>query len=118
MNQGWSREEGFDRRMKQELKKLDARFNGSRHWTHRTNPMGFRSAQAWQINFYEFRNWMWATYGPGCRESEAGALESTSGTVPVWGWDEYGSIYARDIAMTTLLLAKDRFTRPYGDDAQ
>jgi hypothetical protein len=36
--------------------------------------------------------------------------------VPVWGWDDYGSIYARDIAMTTLLLAKDRFTRRYRDD--
>jgi hypothetical protein len=36
--------------------------------------------------------------------------------VPVWGWDEYGSIYARDIAMTTLLLAKDRFTKHYGED--
>jgi hypothetical protein len=36
--------------------------------------------------------------------------------VPVWAWDEYGSIYARDIAMTTLILAKDRFTKQYGED--
>jgi hypothetical protein len=26
------------------------------------------------------------------------------------------AIYARDIAMTTLVLAKDRFTREYGED--
>jgi hypothetical protein len=102
--------------MRQELKKLDRRFNGFGHWTHRTDPMGFRSAKDWQINFYEFRNWMWGNYGPGCRESEATALAQTGQEIPLWAWDEYGSIYARDIAMTTLLLAKDRFTRHYGED--
>ena len=102
--------------VKQELKKLDRRFNGFGHWTHRTDPQGFRSAKDWQLNFFEFRNWMWANYGPGCRESEATALVSIGKEVPLWAWDEYGSIYARDIAMTTLVLAKDRFTRPYGED--
>ena len=102
--------------MRQEIKKLDGRFNGFGHWTHRTDPMGFRTATDWKINFMEFRNWMWANYGPGCRETEASALVSVGREVPVWGWDEYGSIYARDIAMTTLVLAKDRFTRHYGED--
>ena len=102
--------------MRQELKKLDRRFNGFGHWTHRTDPMGFRTATDWKMNFYEFRNWMWANYGPGCRESEAGTLSFLGREVPVWGWDEYGSIYARDIAMTTLLLAKDRFTKRYKQD--
>jgi hypothetical protein len=64
----------------------------------------------------EFRNWMWANYGPGCRESEASTLSFLGREVPFGAWDEYGSIYARDIAMTTLLLAKDRFTRHYGED--
>lgn len=59
---------------------------------------------------------MWASYGPGCRESEADAIKSTGREVPVWAWDEYGSIYARDVAMTTLLLAKDRFTKRYKQD--
>jgi hypothetical protein len=104
--------------VKQDLKKLDARFNGFDHWTHRTNPREFRSVKNWQINFYEFRNWMWANYGPGCRQSEATALAQTGKEVPVWAWDEYGSIYARDIAMTTLLLAKDRFTKQYEEDAK
>ena len=102
--------------MRQELKKLDRRFNGWGHWTHRTDPMGFRSAVDWTMNFLEFRNWMWGNYGPGCRESEAGTLKRLGREVSVWGWDEYGSIYARDIAMTTLILAKDRFTRHYGED--
>ena len=102
--------------MRQELKKLDRRFNGFGHWTHITDPMGFLTATDWQINFYEFRNWMWANYGPGCRESEATALAKTGRPVPLWAWDEYGSIYARDIAMTTLVLAKDRFTKQYGED--
>ena len=117
MAQGWRRaEEGFGRTVRQELKKLDRRFNGFGHWTHRTDPMGFLTATDWQINFYEFRNWMWANYGPGCRESEATALAKTGRPVPLWAWDEYGSIYARDIAMTTLVLAKDRFTKQYGED--
>ena len=117
MAQGWCRaEEGFGDTVRQELKKLDRRFNGFGHWTHRTDPMGFLTATDWQINFYEFRNWMWSNYGPGCRESEATALAKTGKAVPVWAWDEYGSIYARDIAMTTLVLAKDRFTRQYGED--
>ena len=102
--------------MRQELKKLDRRFNGWGHWTHRTDPCGFHSRMDWRMNFYEFRNWMWSNYGPGCRESEAGTLKRLNLAVPVWGWDDYGSIYARDIAMTTLILAKDRFTRHYGDD--
>jgi len=59
---------------------------------------------------------MWANYGPGCRQSEATGLVAAGREVPLWAWDEYGSIYARDIAMTTLLLAKDRFTRPYKKD--
>lgn len=102
--------------MRQTLKKLDRRFNGHAFWTHRTDPEGFSSALDWKMNFWEFRNWMWATYGPGCRESEAGTVTFVTGETPLWGWDEYGSIYARDIAMTTLLLAKDRFCRHYGED--
>jgi hypothetical protein len=102
--------------MKQMLKKLDRRFNGYGHWTHRTEPTGFRHDINWRINFLDFRNWMCANYGPGCKESEASALKAIGREVPVWGWDDYGSIYARDIAMTTLLLAKDRFTKHYGED--
>jgi hypothetical protein len=100
----------------QTLKKLDRRFNGWGHWTHRTDPSGFKYTTDWQVNFYEFRNWMWGNYGPGCRQSEATGLVAAGREVPVWGWDEYGSIYARDIAMTTLLLAKDRFTKRYKQD--
>ena len=117
MAQGWCRAKSkVGCTVRQELKKLDRRFNGFGHWTHRTDPMGFRTATDWQINFMEFRNWMWANYGPGCRESEATGLVAVGREVPVWAWDEYGSIYARDIAMTTLVLAKDRFTRQYGED--
>ena len=101
---------------RQELKKLDRRFNGYGHWTHRTDPCGFRSAVDFHVNFTEFRNWMWANYGPGCREKEAAALIAAGKEVPVWGWDDWGSIYARDIAMTTLVLAKDRFTKRYKDE--
>lgn len=102
--------------MRQTLKKLDGRFNGYGHWTHRTDPEGFRDRVNWRINFMEFRNWMWANYGPGCREKEASALVAVGREVPVWGWDDYGSIYARDIAMTSLILAKDRFTQRYRED--
>ena len=117
MAQGWRRAKSkVGCTVRQELKKLDRRFNGWGHWTHRTDPMGFRTATDWQINFMEFRNWMWANYGPGCRESEATGLVAVGREVPVWAWDEYGSIYARDIAMTTLVLAKDRFTKQYGED--
>jgi len=59
---------------------------------------------------------MWANYGPGCRQSEATGLVAAGQEVPLWGWDDYGSIYARDIAMTSLLLAKDRFTKRYKQD--
>jgi hypothetical protein len=102
--------------MRQDLSKLDRRFNGHKYWTHRTNPFGFQSITNWQVNFYEFRNWMWANYGPGCRQSEATGLVAAGLEVPLWGWDDYGSIYARDIAMTSLLLAKDRFTKRYKQD--
>ena len=117
MAQGWRRAKSkVGEPVRQELKKLDGRFNGFGYWTHRTDPMGFSTATDWKINFLEFRNWMWGNYGPGCRETEATALAKTGRPVPVWGWDEYGSIYARDIAMTTLVLAKDRFTKHYGED--
>jgi hypothetical protein len=46
---------------------------------------GFALPTDWKINFYEFRNWMWGNYGPGCRESEASALVSVGREVPVWG---------------------------------
>lgn len=103
---------------RQTLKKLDRRFNGWGHWTHRTDPEYFKTSLDARLNFMEFRNWMWANYGPGCRQSEASALVTVGREVPIWGWDDYGSIYARDLAMTTLILAKDRFTKRYSKEEQ
>jgi len=109
MDQGRSREEGFDRRMKNVVK-LDRRYNGYGVWTHRTDYGGVYGHGAnGQKRFYEQRLFLNTHFGPGCFEWETSMLEEIGRTVPLWGFDVYGRIFLKGEALTTFLLAKDRW---------
>ena len=94
------------------VKKLDARFNGFHHWSHRSE-MNFWDRTSVIMNFVELRDYMQKMFGPGIHEREAGTVKKFKGSTPEWGWDDYFSIYARGHAATVLATAGERFTKEY-----
>jgi hypothetical protein len=94
------------------IKKLDRRMNGYGFWTHRTDP-SYRSRKDAVMNFVMFREFLTATFGPGVHEREAGTVRAIKGEVPVWGYDDYCSIYCRDMAATLVMTSAERFIKEY-----
>jgi hypothetical protein len=94
------------------IKKLDGRMNGYRFWTHRTEPSMLTKRDA-LMNFVMFREFLTKTFGPGVHEREAGAVKRCKGEVPVWGYDDYCSIYCRDMAATLVITSAERFIKEY-----
>lgn len=94
------------------IKKLDRRMNGHQWWTHRTE-CSYNNRVDALMNFVEFRDYLTATFGPGCHEREAGTVNKCKGAAPVWGWDDYCSIYARDMAATLVITSAERFIKEY-----
>jgi hypothetical protein len=110
VDQGRSREEGFDRRMN--LVKLDRRYNGYPTFTHRFDAGQWYGAEARRkglVSFYDMRCYMTQMNGVGCFIQEAGALRASNREVPEWGWDMEGNVYFRDSALVNFTLAKDRW---------
>lgn len=94
------------------IKKLDRRMNGYGVWTHRTDP-SYTSRNNAIINFVEFRKFLTKSFGPGIHEREAGELMFKQMEVPLWGYDDYCSIYCRDEAATIVMTSAERFTKEY-----
>lgn len=94
------------------IKKLDRRMLGHQWWTIRTE-YAFNTRIDNIMNFWEFRNFLTASFGPGCHEREAGTVKLYKGEAPVWGYDDYCSIYARDMAATLVIASAERFTKEY-----
>ena len=110
MDQGRSREEGFDRSVR--VIKLDRRYNGYGTWTHRTDGGQWYGAVARDnglISFYDMRCYMTQMNGPGCFIYEAGALKKIGRAVPEWGWDVDGNVYFRESALVNFRLAQERW---------
>jgi hypothetical protein len=111
MDQGWHREEGFDRRMS--LTKLDGRYNGHPTFTHRFEAGHWYGSEARRkglVAFYDMRCYLTQMNGPGCFIHEAGALRALNREVPEWGWDTDGNVYFRGSALVNFQLAKDRWS--------
>lgn len=93
------------------LVKLDRRYNGHQHWTHKWERYGYGEAARRQIilNFVDMREYMTRMNGQGCFEFEAGWLKSSGRAVPEWGFNEQGNIFVRDSALVNFKLAMERW---------
>ena len=94
------------------VQKLDRRYKGNGHWTHRAENGSWYGAEArikGLVEFYEQRAMLTTAFGPGCFVDEAWALVKMNREVPVWGFDYEGNIFLRDQALVTFELAKGRW---------
>ena len=94
------------------IRKLDKRYNGNAHWTHRAEPGGWYGHEARTrglVGFYEQRVMLTTAFGPGCFVEEAGALARAGREVPKWGFDYEGNVFLRDEALVTFQLAIGRW---------
>ena len=94
------------------VQKLDRRYKGHEHWTHRAENSGWYGyeARVKTLNdLYDQRVMLTTAFGPGCFVEEAGALVKMNRPVPVWGFDYEGNVFLRDEALVTFELAKGRW---------
>ncbi len=94
------------------IRKLDKRYNGVDHWTHRAEPgvwRGYDARKKGLKDFFDQRVFLTHQFGPGCFVQEAWTLKSAGIAVPVWGFDGDGNIFLRDDAYTMFALAIERW---------
>jgi len=91
--------------------KLDRRYNGHLHWTHKWEKYGYGEVARRQIilNFVDMREYLTRMNGQGCFEFEANWLKSSGRAVPEWGFNEQGNIYLRGSALVNFQLAMERW---------
>lgn len=94
------------------LVKLDRRYKGFGYWTHKAETGGLYSPEARRramLNFYDQRQYLTRTNGPGCFEMEAHVLHNSGQTVPEWGFNEMGDIFLADTALSNFILAMEKW---------
>jgi hypothetical protein len=94
------------------VRKLDRRYKGHEHWTHRAENGGWYGYEARMkglVDLYNQRVMLTTAFGPGCFVEEAGALAKQNQAVPIWGFDYEGNVFLRDEALVTFQLAKGRW---------
>jgi hypothetical protein len=93
------------------LVKLDRRYNGHQHWTHKWERYGYGVVERTQIilNFVDMREYLTRLNGSGCFEFEASWLKRSGRAVPEWGFNEQGNIFLRDSALVNFRLAEERW---------
>lgn len=96
------------------LRKLDKRYNGVQHWTHRLelNIYGDYEARSKRlVKVHEVRCMLTANFGAGCHVEEAGFLEKNSVEVPLWGFNNDGEFYVRGEALVLMELSRGRWEK-------
>jgi len=115
MDQGWSREEGpVDSRMTKGviLRKLDKRYKGVDHWTHRLElnlygPYEVRAKRL--VKVHEVRCMLTTNFGAGCHVDESHSLDRNGVEVPVWGFNNDGDFFVRGEALVLMELSRGRW---------
>jgi hypothetical protein len=64
---------------------LDRRHTGRQQFSHYITPV-WSSQLADKIKFFEWRNWCWATWGPGLERDSAIEFGSNHYQVVRWAW--------------------------------
>lgn len=94
------------------LTKLDRRYKGFDHWTHKAETGGLYGPDARKralLNFWDQRQYLSRTNGPGCFEMEAHYLKANGQAVPEWGFNENGDIFLRGTALVNWQLAQEKW---------
>ena len=88
------------------VKKLDRRYDGWQHFTHRVE-FYHRDRSILLGRWIAVRNWLWQQLGPSAEQFCARA-EFFGGAQPQWAWDsEKSAIYLRDQALVMFQLKKE-----------
>lgn len=94
------------------IRKLDKRYNGYQFWTHRAEPGSIRGHDARSkmlIDFFDQREFLNRSFGPGAYIEEVWALSRAGRAIPVWGFDTDGNIFLREEALTNYMLAMEKW---------
>ena len=94
------------------IRKLDKRYNGYQFWTHRAEPGPQRGHDARArvlLNFFDQREFLIRSFGPGAYIEEVWPLSRAGRTIPKWGFDTDGNIFLRDEALTHYQLAMEKW---------
>jgi len=96
------------------LRRLDKRYKGVEHWTHRLELRFFgdydvRSKRL--VKVHEVRCMLTANHGAGCHVDESHSLQRNGVEVPVWGFNNDGEFYVRDEALVLIELSKGRWEK-------
>lgn len=91
--------------------KLDRRYNGYGHWTHRTDTRwyGIEARTRGLVAFYDQREFLARSFGMGAFIEEVGALKSAGREIPKWGFDAEANIFLREEALVQFQLALGRW---------
>lgn len=94
------------------LRRLDKRYKGVEHWTHRLEINIFgnyevRSQRA--VKVHEARCMLTTNFGAGCHVDEAFSLERNGVEIPLWGFNNDGEFYIREEALVLIELSKGRW---------
>ena len=91
------------------LVKLDRRYNGHAHWTHRLEFTWRHERVDRLISIFEARDLLNRNFGTGCEVDEAWALEQRGLEVPVWGFNGVGEFFLRKESLVLIELSKGRW---------
>jgi len=67
------------------ITRLDRRHKGCHLFTHYVTPM-YSSQLSDKLEFFQWRNWCWATWGPGMEREYAIKFGSNQYEVGRWAW--------------------------------
>lgn len=99
------------------FRKLDRRFNGSEHFSHRVEfySNGWGDSYSTSIaQWIAVRNWLWSQFGPSSEQKHANTHYFEQ--QPRWSWDtDKMAIYLAEEAYTMFMLRYDHF-RNVGKD--
>lgn len=91
------------------LRKLDKRYKGVDHWTHRLELNIYRDYGVRAVKVHEVRCMLTTNFGAGCHVDEAHALQSKGIDVPIWGFNNDGEFFVRKESLVLMELSKGRW---------
>ena len=95
--------------MSVKLRKLDRRYKGLEHWSHRLELLVWHSER--NIKVHEIRCMLTTNFGAGCHVDEAYDLQQNGVELPKWGFNNDGEFYVREEALVIMELSKGRWEK-------
>ena len=94
------------------LRKLDKRYKGLDHWSHRLEINIYGDSVVYGqriVKVHEVRCMLSNNFGAGCHVDEAHALQRNGVSVPLWGFNNDGEFFVRKESLVLMELSKGRW---------